>query len=54
MPIYDFVCDQCKREFTVRMRFEEYGGRRVKCPKCRSAKVRRPLAVVGVRTSKKS
>jgi putative FmdB family regulatory protein len=54
MPYYDYKCSQCGKAFGVKQTFEEYGRKRVKCPKCGSQKVERVVGTVMVKTSKKS
>jgi len=54
MPTYDFACEECKKKFSVTLSFSEYDGKKVKCPKCSSGKVRRVLGSVFAKTSKKS
>ena len=54
MPYYDYRCTKCEEVFTVKMSFEEYGKKKVKCPKCGSTKVERVYVAVAAKTSKKS
>jgi putative FmdB family regulatory protein len=42
MPIYEYVCDGCEREFEVEQRITEDPLR--SCPRCRSRKVRRLIS----------
>jgi putative FmdB family regulatory protein len=43
MPIYEYRCSACDREFE---RYLPTGGTAVACPACSSADVRRKLSVV--------
>ncbi|MBI4584813.1 MAG: zinc ribbon domain-containing protein [Planctomycetes bacterium] len=54
MPTYEYRCEKCKKEFTLRMNFREYERKKVKCPRCNKGKVERLMATVSVKTSKKS
>ena len=54
MPIYEFICEKCKKPFTLTMTFSEYERRRFKCPKCKSTKVRQQVTSFQAITSKKS
>ena len=42
MPIYEYLCDKCEREFEVEQRITEDPIR--SCPSCRSRKVRRLIS----------
>jgi putative FmdB family regulatory protein len=54
MPTYDFVCEKCKKAFTVTMKISEYEKKKFGCPKCKSRKVRQQITAVQAITSKKS
>jgi putative FmdB family regulatory protein len=55
MPDYEFRCEACKKEFTLRQTFQEHDRtQRVKCPHCGSPKVTRTIGAVFAKTSKKS
>jgi putative FmdB family regulatory protein len=54
MPYYDYHCSKCNKQFTVKMSFDEYGKKEVKCPDCGSKKVERVYVAVAAKTSKKS
>ena len=54
VPYYDYRCGQCRSKFTVKQTFEEYGHKKVKCPKCGTTKVERLIGEVTAKTSKKS
>ncbi len=45
MPIYEYRCNQCEREFE---RYVQTAQVAVACPTCQSARVTRRLSVVGV------
>lgn len=54
MPRYDFYCESCQREFTLKLSFAEYDRGDFRCPSCHSDKVRQIISQVHVRTSRKS
>jgi len=54
MPIYPFVCRECKKKFEYVRSVADYKPGSVKCPKCGSKKVDRVWSSVFVETSKKS
>ncbi len=47
MPIYEYSCSRCGREFE---RYVSAAGTAVACPHCGNAKVMRRLSVVSVKT----
>ena len=54
MPIYEFKCIDCGRDFTVIMRISEHGQIEVKCEHCKSKNVHQKFTSFYVKTSKKS
>jgi putative FmdB family regulatory protein len=54
MPMYDFVCLNCKRPFEVFLSFSEYGQKPVQCAHCGSGQVRRKLSKVRIARSEES
>lgn len=54
MPVYEFVCLDCRKEFDVVKSMNEFNAKSVKCPKCGSKKLDRLWSSVFVETSKKS
>jgi putative FmdB family regulatory protein len=54
MPIYDFRCRECKKEFTLVLRLAEYEKRERACPHCQSKEVERVMTGCTVVTSRKS
>ncbi len=44
MPIYEYRCNQCEREFE---RYVQTAQAAVECPTCRSVRVTRRLSVLG-------
>jgi putative FmdB family regulatory protein len=54
MPIYDYVCDNCQKPFTVVLSLAEYEKGKVECPKCGSKNVHQEISECTVVTSRKS
>ncbi|PYQ10647.1 MAG: hypothetical protein DMH00_10480 [Acidobacteria bacterium] len=54
MPIYEYVCQKCKKSFELIRRIKENGRKAATCPKCASKKVERSWSSVSVATSRKS
>lgn len=54
MPTYDFRCEACKKRFSLTLSFAEYDGKKVRCVKCGSRRVKRQIGRVFAKTSKKS
>jgi putative FmdB family regulatory protein len=54
MPLYEFRCNACGKEFEVILSVKDYDSRKVKCMKCGSSRVERVWSEVHVLTSKKS
>ncbi|MBN2123700.1 MAG: zinc ribbon domain-containing protein [Deltaproteobacteria bacterium] len=54
MPSYDFVCEKCKKKFTLVLSISEHEKTKFRCPKCKSTKVKQQISTFQVQTSKKS
>ncbi len=54
MPTYDYVCNKCKKRFSLVMSMSDYEKKKAKCPKCASADVSRSVQQFFTTTSKKS
>jgi len=55
MPTYDFVCQDCKTPFAVRMSMTAYSeSPKPQCESCGSEKVERTFTAVNVLTSGRS
>ena len=44
MPFYDFACEKCGKEFTVRRKFAEMDDP-APCPDCGAAETKRQISV---------
>jgi len=53
MPVYDYVCKQCKKEFEKVLTLEEH-EHRVTCPACGSSDVEQVVTPFFAVTSSKS
>jgi len=54
MPTYEFVCENCKKRFTLILSISEYEKKKMSCPKCKSRKVKQQISSFQAVTSKKS
>ena len=45
MPEYDYRCEGCRHSFTVSLGIKEHDTAKVKCPKCKSARVRQKIGM---------
>ena len=54
MPVYEYVCQNCKKKFSETLPLAEYDPKAIRCPKCKSENVERRWSSVYVETSKKS
>ena len=54
MPLYEFECQDCGKEFEQTLTVKEYEKGGFKCPHCNSRKVERLVTSAQVITSKKS
>jgi len=53
MPTYDFRCNACKKSFSLTMGIAERSRKRIKCPKCASAKTEPVFSTFFAKTSRK-
>lgn len=54
MPVYEFKCENCDRDFSLEMKISEYTKKKISCPNCKSEKVKRQISSFQTITSKKS
>jgi len=54
MPTYDFRCEKCKKKFSLMMTISEYEKKKIRCPKCKSTRVKQQISSFQAITSKKS
>jgi len=54
MPVYEFLCLDCKKKFSESKPISAYDPKKVKCPKCGRRRVERRWSTVHLETAKKS
>ncbi|MCP4666305.1 MAG: zinc ribbon domain-containing protein [Deltaproteobacteria bacterium] len=54
MPTYEFTCEKCKKPFTLIISISEYEKKKIRCPKCKSTRVKQQISSFQAVTSKKS
>jgi putative FmdB family regulatory protein len=54
MPTYEFLCEKCKKPFTLILSISEYEKLKARCPKCKSVSVKQQISGFQVKTSRKS
>ncbi len=54
MPVYEFLCQGCNKEFSLVMSLREHEKKKPACPHCGSKKVRQQISAFQAITSKKS
>jgi putative FmdB family regulatory protein len=54
MPTYEYLCQTCKKEFSLIQSFKEHEKSKVTCPKCKSKKVKQLISLFTAKTSRKS
>ncbi len=54
MPTYEFMCNKCNKPFTLLLSIAEYEKKKIRCPKCKSTRVKQQITSFQTITSKKS
>ncbi len=54
MPVYEFSCLKCNKQFEIVRPIARFDSKKVKCPSCGSGRVERRWTSVFAVTSKKS
>ncbi|MGE5114616.1 MAG: FmdB family zinc ribbon protein [Acidobacteriaceae bacterium] len=54
MPLYDYVCNECHKNFEIALTLNEHENGVVKCPRCGSKKVVQEPAAFFAVTSRKT
>lgn len=54
MPVYEYFCEACKKEFEIALTLDAHDHKKLKCPKCGSAKLHQVAAAFTAVTSRKS
>jgi len=54
MPFYEFFCEKCKKQFSLKLSLKDYEKKKYTCPKCKSRKVKQQISTFQTKTSRKS
>lgn len=54
MPVYDYRCRECSKQFGIYQTYDEYGEVAVECPHCGSDDLRRLIQAVRISRSEES
>lgn len=54
MPVYEYVCKDCKQRFEAILTIKEHESKQVSCPRCNSRNIEQDVAEFSVVTSRKS
>lgn len=54
MPVYEYRCNDCGKQFGIYQTYEEYGNVAVECPHCGSEDLERVIRAVRVSRSEES
>ncbi len=55
MPSYEYVCSDCKKEFTIFLSLKEMEANpKVSCPDCKSGKVEKKFTAFFAKTDRKA
>ena len=54
MPTYEFICEECKKTFSLNLKLAEYEKKKYACPKCGGKNLRQRISGFQTITSKKS
>jgi len=54
MPTYEFICEKCKKRFSIQLSLADYEKKKWACPKCKSRKVKQQITPFQIQTSSKS
>jgi putative FmdB family regulatory protein len=54
MPVYEYICKDCEKEFSEVLSVKEHDTKKIRCPKCKSDQVETVIEMVTVLTTRKS
>ena len=54
MPVYEYICEQCGKNFSLFLSYAQYDSAVVSCPECGSGDVCRRIRAVRVTTGEKA
>lgn len=54
MPTYEYICEKCKKHFSLTITIAEHEKKKIRCPKCKTVRVKQQITSFQAITSKKS
>ena len=54
MPVYDYICNDCRKNFERVLTLHEHDSEKMRCPSCGSKNIEQQVAAFYAVTSKKS
>jgi putative FmdB family regulatory protein len=54
MPTYEYLCENCKKEFSVILSFSEHEEGDISCPECKGKEIKQLISTFVSQTRKKS
>lgn len=54
MPLYEYICKKCQKQFSEVLSLKELGTKKIQCPKCQSADVEKVIEPFYAKTSSKT
>ena len=54
MPLYEYFCKKCDKNFTITMSVAEHEKKKVKCPECKGTNIAPQFGSFYAKTSRKS
>lgn len=54
MPIYEYICENCRKPFSLFLSYSDYDNAVISCPDCGSANIRRKIRPIRVTTGEKA
>ncbi len=54
MPLYEYICRKCHRQFAEVMSIKEHDDRQVRCPKCASTDLQKVIEPFFAKTESKT
>jgi putative FmdB family regulatory protein len=54
MPLYEYVCNKCRKKFSEVLTIKEHQTKKVRCPKCQSEDVAKVIEPFFAKTASKT
>jgi putative FmdB family regulatory protein len=54
MPVYEFYCEKCKKDFSLQLRLADFEKGNYQCPECKGRKLKKQISAFQTKTSRKS